>query len=366
MGLSTERKIVITLLILSASSLFFTPPLVIRLIFGFLQAYYLPGLVFLLFLGDRRRPRFDNLYLPILISPIIISLLVLAVYRFTGSFNTSIKISLSVLYILLVTALFTGKFRHTERDSTVPGSILLLSFLFCGVVTITYLVNRYILVYTDAWYHVSVVYEILDRGIPPMDPRLPDIPIRYMWFYHLFQAIWKELSGLSITHVLGFFNIINAFAFPYLIARLTSIFTKDRLYILSAPVFAFVGLESAGWVLWPLSVVRAFFGDVGGTAELARIISGIELNGVKVIYFLKAPWTWLMSLPDKFLTITAFSYTLNLFLLCFILVLAGGFHKRSSFKAAASIFLTMIGALLFHVVTGLGLILTAIGAGMLL
>ena len=72
-----------------------------------------------------------------------------------------------------------------------------------------------------------------------------------------------------------------------------------------------------------------------------------------------------MNLLDKFVTLTAFSYSLNLFLLCFILVIARDFHRESNVKAALCILLAVIGAFLFHVVTGTTLILTLIGAGIL-
>lgn len=365
MNLSTARGVLVALIFIGAVTLVLPLPTAVRVPFGILQAYYLPGLVFLLLVGSSKRTLLDTIFIPPLISPVILSLLVTAVEAITGSLGISIRVSLVILYLLFIAALRTAKPGGSEEPQPVPHAIVPIALLFSMVVISTYLVNDYLLVYADAWHHISVANEILDRGIPPMAPFLPDVPLRYMWFYHLFHTVFAELSGLSIRVVMGLFNAINAFVFAYLIARLISHFTSKHRYILTAPLFAFAGLESAGWVLWPVRLLRAFTGEERGRAEIARIVDNIEINGAEVIYFLRPPWTWLMNLLDKFVTLTAFSYSLNLFLLCFILVIARDFHRESGVKAALCILLAVIGAFLFHVVTGTTLILTLIGAGIL-
>ncbi len=354
------------LLILSGASLIFALPLPIRIACGFLQAFYIPGLVFLAFIGNRERTLLDEIFLPLLISPILISLLFLGIYGITSSFQTSLTLSTSVFYLLLLIALLKGLQHSTGVPLPVPNSIFLVSVPFCAVIAITYILNNYLLVYTDAWHHISVVNEILDRGIPPMEPRFPDVPIRYMWFYHLFQAIWKELSGLSTEVALGIFNIVNAFIFPYLVARLISFFTKDYRYIIASSVFACAGFESAGWILWPLKFARIFFGQVRGSEELARIVSQIKINDANVIYTLTAPATWLMNLHDKFITITAMNVTFNLFILCLIIVLANSKVKNLHIRAGITICLVVLGTLLYHAVVGTALVLTTLGSAILI
>lgn len=363
---NTIRNIVPVILVVTAATLFLSIPAPLRVVFSFLQAYYLPGFVFLLYFGDPRRPRLDDLFLPLVISPILIAAFVLGLYQFTGSLTASIRGSLILFYIFLVTAYFRRGKNHAEAPRTMPISLLLISTAACGIVVASYLINRYLLVYADAWHHASVTYEILDRGVPPLDPRFPDIAIRYMWIYHLFQAIWKELSGLDVFTVLGVFNAVVAFSFPYLAARLTAQFKEERRYILTTPIFAFLGIQAASWVLWPIMFVQSLFGTSRGMEEISRNLDRIELNGAEVIHFLTPARTWLMSMLDKFLTITALHYTLNLFLLCFIIVVGKDILERSRQKAALIIFVTMIGAFLFHVVTGLSLILTAIGGSIIL
>jgi len=354
------------ILFLSGATLLVQAPAPFMLIGGLLQAFFIPGFAFLLIFGDRKSPRLDRLFIPLVISPVLLSAVFLGIYLCAGDFGTALRASLLFFYALLAFALVRARGRHDEEPAAdLPGSVAAISILFAGLIMASYFLNRYLLVYTDAWHHASVVNEILERGIPPMEPRFPDVPINYMWFYHLFEAIFKELSGLSVTWALGVFNGVVALTFPYLIARLSLLFTRDRGSLAAVTLLAIPGIQAAGWVLWPLNFLSAFFGQVSGRAEVARILERIDLNGAAVIYFLTPPRTWLMSSLDKFITITAFGITLNLFMLACILVIERGRERGLHLRTAAILLVAIGGSLLFHVVAGMALALTMIGGGVL-
>lgn len=364
MHITTLKKIFCAALFISAVPLLFDLPVPFKIVSAFLQAFYLPGFIFLLFIGDERRPRLDNIFIPLLLSPVILVLLVLAVNAFSGSFHTSLRVSLCITNILFAVALLTRRWRGLAEPVAVPGIILLVSISFCSVIIASYLVNDF-LFYHDTCRHSSIANEIIYRGLPPVEPYFIDIPIRSMWFQHLFQAIWKELSGLSIFHSMWLFNVVSAFTFPYLIARITSLFTSKKKYILYAPVFAIAGLDAAGWVLLPLKLAGAFFGEVRGAPAIARLFSTTNLNSRNVTYFLTAPHAFMVNLLDKYLTIDVHHYSLNLFLLCFILVISIESQKKAGIKAFANILLVMSGAWMFRIINGVVLVLTVILAGLI-
>jgi hypothetical protein len=361
-----KKPLLAALLLIGALSFIDAAPPAVRLPGSIVLMYYLPGLAFLLLLGDRRRPALDALYLPPLLSPIIVVLLMLAVHRATGSLRGAMTASVLIpAFIVVVASLVPGKDRSAAA-APVPRSILFISFGFAGAILTAYLLNGFLLVRSDAWYHISIVGEILNRGIPPKDPWFADQSIRYMWSYHLFIAGFIERSRLSIPMALGLFNVINAFIFPYLVARLTALYKQDKRYVLGTPLFALAGIQCASWILWPVRLIGAFSGEVRGSAEIARIVRGIDVNSWHVLDFL-APWgTFIVSLLDKFFVITALNHALNLFLLCFVIIVSVRFDAKFAAKASVTAFLAMLGAFLFHVVIGTALILTVIGSGMLL
>ncbi|MCK4538700.1 MAG: hypothetical protein KAV42_07890 [Candidatus Krumholzibacteria bacterium] len=286
----------------------------------------------------------------------------------TPTLDQAFRIGAALPYLALAVAVLAGRLKQNEERESFPRGIIAISIFYAGLIAVLYIYNGLLLVRSDAWYHASLVSEISTRGIPPMEPWLADAPVRYMWIYHLFLASWKNLSSLSLFTSMGVFNIIAAFSFPYLVARLVAHFTTNRRYIQAIPFLAIAGLESASWIMWPIGLGRAFFGEVTGFSEVSRQLqlALAQANSCEVIRFLRPYGTWMVNLTDKFLTITAFSYSLNLLLLALVFFISFRSGTERRIRTAFLIMTTMLGAFLFHVITGTALICTVFGAGVLL
>lgn len=359
-------KTALILVLLSALSLVVALPQPFQLACGLIQLFLLPGFVFCIFVLEGRISRQDRIFLSIMLSPVILSLLTVAVDAAAGDIILSAKIILAVLYVLLAIALVSGRHvRVGEGSVGIPRITLLVSIAFAGLVLLSYSINDYLLIRSDSWYHAAVINEVSARGIPPNEPLLADIPIKYMWFYHLFQVLLIRFSGLTLFRAMGFFNIVNAFLFPCLMARFAAYFTRKKHLIVMASLFAIAGLDSASWILWPIVLIKAFVGEVTGMAEVRRIMEQITLNGAEVIRFLKPMGTMQVSWSDKFLTITVFNYALNLSLACLILVLDRALLKSSRWRSGLLISIIILGTFLFHVLSGVTLLFILFGSTIL-
>jgi hypothetical protein len=73
----------------------------------------------------------------------------------------------------------------------------------------------------------------------------------------------------------------------------------------------------------------------------------------------------MVNISDKFLTVTAFGYSLCLFLLALHVACARDWRRSRPLGAFAVAFVTMLGTFLFHVITGTALIATGLGAWVL-
>ena len=372
MKLPAFKGIIFAALFASAVPLLIAVPPLVQLVAGILLAYVLPGFVFLIFLGERDRPGLDDVFLPILISPIVLTLVVLAFHAAGSSLEGAVRAGCFSLLALLAVGLIKEARVDARGVPSPTRTIVITCALFAGAVLASFAINPSLLMRSDAWYHASVLSEIGDRGIPPKEPLFPDVPIHYMWIYHLFIAASKQLTGLNIFPALGLFNIMTAVVFPYLVFRLTSFFSKRRRDLVATPIFAISGLASAAWILWPLGLARALVGEQRGWHDFLRLLGQIDINSWRVINFL-SPFesmgplgNYMVSVIDKFLTVTAFAFGLNVFLLCFVIALSMGFERRFAVKAFVVSFLLILGALLFHVVVGMALILSIVGSGMLL
>lgn len=361
------RKLLISLILLSAGSLVITLPQPFQFVSGVLQAYFLPGFLFTFFVLGGRISRSDRFFLSILLSPVLLSILLVAANYLTGDIFLSSKIILIACYLLFIAAIVLRKdVTVKECGGVVPRRIYILCFVYSGLIFLSFAVNRYMLIRSDAWYHAAVVREVFDRGIPPNEPLLADISIKYMWFYHLFQAVCIKLSGMTIFRAMGFFNIISAFLFPYWIARFVMNFTDRKGVAVFATLLTLAGLDAVPWILWPLSLLRVFTGDVTGWAELERIISSITINGADVIYFLAPFGTWPINFSDKFLTITIFGYSFSLFLASATILLKENFIENSRIRSSILLFILVLGVFLFHVVTGITLVSVIVGSCILM
>jgi hypothetical protein len=367
MRIPSWRRLIVAILLLSGIAFIPTLPPFVRMVCGAVQAFFLPGFVFFILFWDRRSPALDAVFIPAVISPILLSLFVAFGFVFVRSLGSAVAIAVLVLWGLLLVALVRRNALPTsEASDDMPRAVVLISLLLCGMVAVFYVLNPYLLARSDAFVHAPIVSEIIDRGIPPAEPRLPSDPIRYPWFYHLFAASVVRLTGLSVFGALGLCSVISAFVFPYLIVRITSHFTRKRIHLLSTPIFAIAGLGSAYWILWPIGLLRALAGEVRGHQEIARILSETDLNSVRVIYFLTPHWLHVTNMVDKLLVITPFTCAINLFLMTFLLVLSREFQRKFPLRTAFMIAFSMLGAFLIHVVTGIVLLLAAVGGGLLM
>ncbi len=360
------KRIFAVFLLLSSISLVLPLPPHISLFFGILQTFFLPGFVLLLFLNDEKRDWFGGLVIAALLSPVIFTFSTLLILRFTGDIGTSLRVFLFITYFFLGVSIITGKLGRSGSGAPRSPGIPVVSLVFGGLVAALFIINPSLMKRSDSWYHASIISEILTRGVPPMEPYLADLPIKYMWFYHFFMASVIELSGLRIFPAMALFNVMAAFSLPYLIARYASYFTRRARDITIAVILAIAGLESVSWILWPIHLGRSLFGEVRGVDEVMRTIGKIELDSSNVIFSLNPFGTWMVNLPDKFITITVFGYSLDLFLLGLLAAL--GIRSREKIRANDFVLLlsAIAGSLIFHVVTGVTLLCSVTGSVILI
>lgn len=367
MTMNRYEKVLTLIVLLSAFSLVLELPQPFRLICGFLQVFFLPGFIItFLLLAGRFSAGYGIVY-SLLLSPIIITLLTIAASAFAGDVHSSARMVLVVVYASLAAMLAS---KHCERavknEQDYFPQALAVSIILTGAVVSLYLINPYLLYRSDSWYHASVISEIVSRGIPPMEPWLADFQIKYMWLYHLFNSIWMEMSGLSKFWSMGMFNVVNAFIFPLLIARYAAFFTKKKSLIVAASLLSIAGLESVSWLFFPVSLLRAFLGELRGIAEIQRTFSLYVFNGTDIIHTLTPYGTWMVNLLDKFITVTVFGYSLNMFMAGMLLLLSRSYLLEFRVRAFFSLTIVVLGTILFHTVTGTALIVTVIGSGVLL
>ncbi len=251
-----RRTALVLLAILSTVAFIPGVPSFLRAALGFLQVLYLPGALFLFLFWDRRSSALEYLFVAPLFSAVILSVLVTVLFGPTRSIDAAISISLLVIAGLLVVVVALRKEREPSAPAEpAPRAVLVVPLLFGALVGALYLLNPFLVTRSDMIHHGPIVDEILQRGIPPLDPRLSSSPIQYMWFYHVFVACLAKRTGVPVLAALAIFNTATAVIFPYLFARVASRYARRAAHVVAAQGAACVGLASASWILVPASLI---------------------------------------------------------------------------------------------------------------
>ena len=94
-----------------------------------------------------------------------------------------------------------AELREAHRSGTAPESREGLRFAWgwsagaAAVIAAVMFVNPYLRIRGDAWVHGGLIWEIIERGIPPQDPRFAGLAINFNWLYNYFIALLTTLRG---------------------------------------------------------------------------------------------------------------------------------------------------------------------------
>lgn len=262
------------------------------------------------------------------------------------------------------------------RDECPPDRLhLVWAIVAAAFVALPMVLSEWARVRSDSWVHAGIVWEIVERGLPPQDPRFAGLPLNYVWFYNLFIALLVALRPGSspFTHM-ATANAVWAATLVLLTAQLAWSTWRDRHAARSALPLMLTGLNAGALLLWPLWLLRATRGSVQGMPEIRRILSQAQWDRTEVMHQLCAPFAWMVNAWDKYMVGTALGYA---YLLMLVSLWAGlrwltDDRERAATGAAAPWRWLLVaataaaGMMLFHSVVGLSAVPVGIGACLLL
>ncbi len=247
-------------------------------------------------------------------------------------------------------------------DATAPPSRFAIgAVIACAAfVAIPPLVNAWVLVRSDTWIHAALVREIQHHGVPPQDPRFAGLPLNYVWIFNLFVALCVSLRGQDPFVFMALFNVAGMAALVALAWHLAWAAWGRERDARGAVLTLVLGLNAGAWLLWPLRLVKALKGDVTGWPEVQRQLETTKLASTDVLYFLQAPFAWMVNFWDKWTIGTALGYAYVLMLVyfwAFARFLAGGDPRWVVAGGLAA-----AGMMLVHGVVGLSVLPVSLGA----
>ncbi len=238
-----------------------------------------------------------------------------------------------------------------DGDGRARRAVALMAILAAAAVALPPLVNRWILVRSDAWVHGALVWELLLRGFPPQDNWFAGIMLNYVWFFDWYVALLTSVSGHDPFVFMAVFNVVNFAVLLGLIYRLALAIGQSQRAAAWSVALTLFGLNAGAWILWPLRGLRGLTGQVHGWVAVVSEYKPIPFGTWRILYPLVAPFAHMVNLYDKFMVGTALSYA---WLLMLVVLLAGvrflSAGARGWLVLAA---LAALGTLLFHGVVGM-------------
>lgn len=228
------------------------------------------------------------------------------------------------------------------------------------LVAIPPLVNVLARVRSDSWVHAGIVWDVLDLGFPPQDPRFAGLTLNYVWFYNWFIGLLCSFHRQDPFAFMAMLNVADTAVLVGLVFALGHALWGRAADAFGAAVVALGGLAAGAWILAPLVGLKGLTGNVRG---LDAVLAEYHVPGFgswRILYDLTAPFAHMVNVFDKVTLGTALNYSWIMMLLMLLAVvrwLAGG--SRAWLPVVA---LAALGQLLFHGVVGLSAIPVTVGA----
>ena len=219
--------------------------------------------------------------------------------------------------------------------------------------------NPWLRVRGDAWVHAGIVWEILERGIPPQDPRFAGLALNYVWFHNYVVALLASLGQGDPFSEMALADVGSMFATLSLAWLLGRQVWRSRAAAAGTVALVALGFNAVLAVLWPLQLVRALR-HAHGPGAIRAALASAHWNDVRVLFELTPPRSYMANFLDKPLHGTAINVAyefLFAYLWAVVRTLRGQRGAGMAWTALAA-----AGMLFFHGVVGMSAIPVMLGA----
>lgn len=322
----------------------------------------MPGLALYLWLG-REPGLLEALACALAASPVIVAALAVPAMLAGAGALAAARVLVIVAPVLVAGALVTGR----EPRGGMPASRLVLIaavvLVLCALTAYLPLSDAWWRMRSDAWAHRAWIAEVADFGIPPMDPYFAGFPLQYMWAYHAMVNTVSDAANVDPFYAMAFVNIGALAGYMLCTFIFAGTLTPSFGRRFASMVTATLGLNAAGWVFLPLKAIKAFTGQVHGTAEIARQFSIVPFDYGSAMQFMMIYHNKTFLL-DKFMVATAFG--LALCLMACAWWSASAYLKNGRPLPLAMAFLSTLGMLAFHTLVGSVMMAGIVGSAAIL
>ncbi len=324
------------------------PPLrILRVISGLVLLTFIPGFAVYLLIKRSALEVLETITVSMAISPIVAGVLVSLLLIAGLGWNISIAVVMAIC--VGIVWIFAFKRVEFELEGNTRTFVILISVLLLIAVaaSIFHISSAYYRMRSDAWHQGEMAYEILARGVPPLEPTYEGRLPQYYWLYEAYAAILHRATTLGPFEAMSIVSaqfLILAGLSIYLISGL---FRKSFAQNISAVVFTILGGSSLGYGLW---ILRSLTGDVKMWEEISRnfyLINGGVLGTTAYVNSMGGV-AWIVA---KYMHSNPMVIGSVLFMLLVYFILGYISDRKASWLLLS--FVSLVGVLLIHAISGI-------------
>lgn len=183
-------------------------------------------------------------------------------------------------------------------------------------IALGYLANQpWMLIKSDAWNHAGIMWDILERGIPPQDARFAGLHLNYVWFFNLFLGMLVRLHDGDPFVFMAIHNVADVALVAWVGYLAGWMLWRARDAAVGAAFLTCFGFNAFAYLLWPLRGASALIGENRGLDALRAAYSMPRFTSWQIMSDLSAPFGWAVNFVDKFVTGTSIHYSWLLMML---------------------------------------------------
>ncbi|HTM58568.1 MAG TPA: hypothetical protein VL123_09160, partial [Candidatus Udaeobacter sp.] len=221
-------------------------------------------------------------------------------------------------WLIWVAAIMTrrrGAPADPDEDAPPSRAMWALSLSLAFAIALPHFLNPWMLIKSDAWLHAGLVHQILERGIPPEDPRFAGLRLNYVWFFNLFIALLTRVHDSNPFVFMTLLNVVDVVLVGWLAWLLGWALWRSREGALGAALLTSFGFNALAWLTWPTRGISGVSDLFHGRGTLHFAWPALPLESWRIMSDLGAPYAWIENFADKFITGTSLSYAWLLMML---------------------------------------------------
>jgi len=309
-----------------------------------------------------RRSSLGVIALTLNVSPFVFGAVALTATLFGLSVAEATWVALSATTVAFT--IFGSKFKKPDEATT---SLLVAMGVITAIVTLLVfflpVTNEWWRIRSDSWFHAAAFNRLALHGLPLTDPYFSQVPLQYMYLYHVLLGAITTLTRLDVFGAMIFLNFVALLnvitAFVWLTGRFAKL-TRARLLSLLLCLF---GMNGFFFLFVPIRLAQAVFGESKDFEFLASFFATAFPGHHAAVAILSVYANQFMFL-EKFMLGTAIMLSIGAMCAAWCLAIAPKSEHKSVCRAISYVLLGA-GSIMLHVIIGGAFAAAVLGASLL-